>query len=78
MNTLKEKFSEITICTEIEGCSKQSDNCVKIADDFAIGFAEWMSYLIHRNYKSGGYWFAKGEIKTTQQLLETYKKEKGL
>ena len=50
----------------------------KIKDDFAIDFSEWMSDAIHRNYKSGGYWFVKGEIKTTKELLEIYKKEKGL
>ncbi len=39
-----------------------------IADDFAIGFAEWLpnvSYVIQEAY-------------TTKELLEIYKKEKGL
>ena len=52
--------------------------CSEIADQHAIDFAEWMSTLINRNYKSEGYWFEKGEIKTTKELLIIYKKEKGL
>lgn len=40
---LKEKFAEIIICTEIEGCSKQSDDCEKISDEYAIDFAEWLT-----------------------------------
>jgi len=42
MNTLKEKFEEIIICNEIEGCSKQSDDCVKIANQYAIRFTLWL------------------------------------
>ena len=52
--------------------------CVEVTGEYAIDFAEWMSDAIHRNYKSGGMWFVKGEIKTTKELLEIYKKEKGL
>jgi len=48
--------------------------CVEIAENFAKGFAEWMSGLISSNYKSGGNWFVKGDIKTTDELLEIYKK----
>jgi len=42
--------------------------CEKIADDFAIGFAEW---VIKRH-------FDNKEPKNTKQLLQIYKKEKGL
>jgi hypothetical protein len=37
-------------------------------DEFAIGFAEWFSYL---KYNESRY-------KTNEELLEIYKKEKGL
>jgi len=42
-----------------------NDQVEKIANDFAIGFAEWLVYqsTIHH---------------TIKQLLEIYKKEKGL
>lgn len=46
----------------------------KIAEDFAMDFAEWMSGVINSNYRSRGNWFVKGEIKTTKELLEIYKK----
>lgn len=68
MNTLKGKFSEIIICTEIEGCSKQSDDCVKIAEDFAVNFAEW--------YFAKCYLSNMDMHKTTKELLEIYKNNK--
>jgi len=58
--------------------AKELIELTKEIDQMCIGFAEWMSNLIHRNYKSDGYWFEKGEIKTTKYFLEIYKKEKGL
>lgn len=41
-------------------------------DEFAIGFAEW-----HLNISMGDD-YAKFEENTTKELLEIYKKEKGL
>lgn len=55
--TLKEKLNEQlseAFANEIE----------KIAEDFAIGFAEWL--------------FDVSRIGSTKELLEIYKKEKGL
>ncbi len=40
--------------------------CVKIADEFAIGFAYWCEWRNDRAFK------------TYEELLEIYKKEKGL
>jgi len=57
--TLKEKFKK-------EGFS----NCEyleQVADEFAIGFAEWI-----RNMSFGKY-----HAHSTKELLEIYKKEKG-
>ena len=44
------------------------DESVKIADEFAIGFADW---------KDKNYW-KYNKCQTTKELLEIYKKEKGL
>jgi len=46
-------------------CFDTATQCEKIADDFAIGFAEWLLFksTIHHKIK---------------ELLEIYKKEKGL
>jgi response regulator of citrate/malate metabolism len=56
--TLKEKFGELYVDNTL------ADECEKIADDFAIGFVEYLSD-----------WYTKKRIK---ELLEIYKKEKGL
>ena len=79
--TLKEKFKERLYnqshddseCLRIkfENIDKVIDSQEKIADDFAIGFAEWL-YLDGRDIL-----IFKG-LKTTKELLEIYKKEKGL
>lgn len=43
-----------------------ADESEKIANDFAIGFAYWCE------------WFDYKAFKTYEELLEIYKKEKGL
>ena len=45
------------------------NRCEQIADDFAIGFAQWF----HENCYEDNVGYYKAE-----ELLETYKKEKGL
>ena len=68
--TLKEKFYKKFI-------SKPDlyplEECEQIADEFAIGFAEWMAkeYWLNSSGK-----FRKEQ--THKELLEIYKKEKGL
>ena len=73
--TLKQKFLKLyhsfTISDEWEGSLE--DDAEKIADEFAIGFAEWMAKEYWLN-SSGKY--MKGQ--THKELLEIYKKEKGL
>ena len=49
-----------------------AEKCEKIAEDFAIGFAEW-----HLNLSKSDDW-EKFDYNTTEKLLEIYKKEKGL
>ena len=61
--TLQEKLKK-------EGFSN-CDYLEQVADDFAIGFAEWL--LINDLYSE-----ILLKISTTKELLEIYKKEKGL
>ena len=68
--TLKEKFiNAITLHFSYE---IKIDESVQIAEEFAIGFAEWYEEEI----------LAKGDYnmldKSKIELLEIYKKEKGL
>jgi hypothetical protein len=72
--TLKEKFDKIEVNIE-DGLSGivylndiESEECEKIADEFAIGFAEWIEE------HQGG----TPNSKILKELLEIYKKEKGL
>jgi hypothetical protein len=73
--TLKEKFESIEF-------SFPADESVKIADDFAIGFAEWCTKYRDKNRNPFGEMLhAKSkydETYLTKELLEMYKKEKGL
>jgi hypothetical protein len=70
--TLKEKFIPSTRKWDEENGwlddEWDAEECAKIAEEFAVGFAEWFSYL---KYNESRY-------KTNQELLEIYKKEKGL
>jgi hypothetical protein len=66
--TLKEKFDKVMIYPfseyreQIKVLKEEnSSKYVKIADDFAIGFAEWIC-----------------DAENAKELLEIYKKEKGL
>jgi hypothetical protein len=67
--TLKEKFKEILTAFWI---SNWEDECEVIADEFAIGFAEWFL-----NLSKSDDW-EKFDYNTNEKLLEIYKKEKGL
>ena len=73
---LNEKFAEIITCTEIEGCSKQSDDCEKIANDIAIEVAKW---LVTEETEELIFDRMQEDIENTyEELLEIFKKEKGL
>jgi hypothetical protein len=51
-------------------------------DEFAIGFAEWNSYkykyLPNKGWFGSSYELEMGIFKSSKQLLEIYKEEKGL
>ena len=54
-----------------EDCLDRAERCVVIADKFAIGFAEWC-------IESEGKEYNKYKYRNRKELLEIYKKEKGL
>ena len=67
--TLKEKF--YPYCdNEYSDKWVSAENCEDVADEFAIGFAEFIA---------NGYSFVDDvSPKSTKELLEIYKKEQGL
>jgi hypothetical protein len=71
--TLKEKILRDNYLEDYENpiTDYQVDNIIEIADDLAVEFVEWFSanYLKYHDH---------GMNYTTQELLEIYKKEKGL
>ena len=82
--TLKEKFKKEIIVAPVmdEVIDYWVSESVKIADDFAIGFAEWCTKYRDKNRNVNGEMLhAKSkydETYLTKELLEIYKKEKGL
>jgi hypothetical protein len=77
--TLREKFD--WYLSGGENCPEASE-CEKIADDFAIGFAEWLSYrykyLDNKGWFATTYHLEMGIFKKSEELLEIYKKERDL
>ena len=73
--TLEEKLYDEYIWTteptmDAEEVFESIDKMIEIADEFAISFSEWhINTLLSSKYI---------EIKTMKELLEIYKKEKGL
>ena len=55
---------------DIDNYNLSINNLVKIADDFAIGFAEWLLIIYNEDIIYDAY--------TKEELLEIYKKEIGL
>ena len=85
--TLKEKFlpfvwfniSSFNVYQNKEK-EENSKKCEKIADDYAIGFGQWMTSgveFIDDTERCRVYCFKKN-LYTTKELLEIYKKEKEL
>ena len=64
--TLKEKIRKLNLSTWIS--SEDTKKLEKTAEDFAIGFAEWIEKLDWEIYHNTA----------AKELLEIYKKEKGL
>jgi len=74
--TLKEKFALILM--EFWSSDWES-KCEQEADEFAIGFAEWL-YRYDNTRLPNGNWIIKLGLKpyTSEEVLEIYKKEKEL
>ena len=74
--TLKEELqTKVSINTDGEA-SRHAIQCEQIADDFAIGFAEWIWGNCFNIYNDR--FLYKDDEYKTKELLEIYKKEKGL
>ena len=91
--TLKEKFENIehlgfykdeyslpVWSTKV--LDNQTSQCEKIADEFAAEFAEWCAFYIYKSRNViGDMLHAKSkydDMYTSKELLEIFKKEKGL
>jgi hypothetical protein len=70
--TLKDKFGELYVDNTL------AEECEKIADEFAIEFAEWIALTDYRHYSNGWSKVWEKGTKTSKELLEIYKKQKGL
>jgi hypothetical protein len=75
--TLKEKFKQ-WLDTEPRYQIREVQLEI-IAEDFAIGFAEWLVRYGNTRLNNGN-WIINMELKalTSKELLERFKKEKGL
>jgi hypothetical protein len=67
--TLNEKFDKATDGWIV------AHACEKIADDYAIEFAEWIRFNVIEVSQG---WQFDGKFYNDEQLLEIFKKEKGL
>jgi hypothetical protein len=82
--TLKEKILSDNYLEDYDTpiTDYQADNIVERADDYAIGFAEWFTNekskyaIMYGNQEKRFSTFKKDY--TAKELLEIYKKEKGL
>lgn len=74
--TLKEKFNN---ALDLDNDKYITYECEQIADEFAIDFAEWL-YRYDNTRLPNGNWIIKLGLKpyTSEEVLEIYKKEKGL
>jgi hypothetical protein len=81
--TLKEKFEEYTDQKSWQKENYNAIECEVIADEFAIGFAEWIDSSFYQGDDVNEYHksiteYREGKIFTVKKLLEIYKNEKGL
>jgi len=80
--TLKDKLKTNVSINTYGEAGRFASQCEKIADEFAIGFSEWCIYYREKNRNVYGdilHSLSKyDETYTTKELLEIYKKKKGL
>ncbi|WP_395652650.1 hypothetical protein [Brevundimonas sp.] len=73
--TLKEKFALILMefwSSDWEG------KCEQVADEFAIGFGEWIRKETYYEHLTKEFIYKRNVYESEKELLEIYKKEKGL
>ena len=80
--TLKDKFDNPIMRHDLmrNEIEETKEQCVEIADEFAIGFADWCKeeYDVESTPFHNKWLSVDGEYISTKELLEIYKKEKGL
>jgi len=77
--TLIQKLRTVVVM-QLRSGRDESRDLEKIADDYAIEFAEWLS-MFTQEFEDGDLRFwnkDKWELKSMKELLEIYKKEKML
>jgi fructose/tagatose bisphosphate aldolase len=79
--TTKEKFNNVEICIESQLLNLKYDEnmnfvdeCIEIADEFAIGFLEFEVGLLTKQVEGYFYFDYDAEWRTSKELLEIYKK----
>jgi hypothetical protein len=68
--TLREKFEKVLKNSKPHFLKFDINDCIEIYDDFAIKFAEWLVIIYNEDVIYSEY--------NTKELLEIFKKEKGL
>lgn len=83
--TLKEKFKKQKIYInpyDFKLTKEGVESFEKIADDYAIEFANWVNKVSYRSFDGNWYLTSVGGLedikKTTEELLEIFKTEKRL
>jgi len=81
--TLKEKFEKYAKKEVWEKKNYNAEECEQIADEFAIGFTEWLDNKYYQGKNFNEYHrsideYREGKYFTAKELLEIYKKEKEL
>jgi hypothetical protein len=74
--TLEEKMYFDCTLNSTEDAKRKAE----VAEEFAIEFADWINSVSYRSFDGNWYLTQIDEDikKTTEELLEIYKKEKGL
>ena len=71
--TLKEQFQDVQ-----EAYHDRSDDCAIVADEFAIGFAEWIRKEVYYEHLTKEFIYKRNVYESEKELLEIFKREKGL
>ena len=72
---LKEEEIQVNLYT-FKLTTESAERFTKIFDDYAIEFADYINRNSYRSFNGG--WYLTHIKKTTEEMLEIFKKEKGL